>query len=114
MKCCDLTPGQLRSVVEFQQANKTPNGRGGSTVTWAAVPGAPTRAKVKHVSGSERYRAGRLEAATQARIYVRYSPLINASQRVLLDGEALQIRAVLDIENRKRWLEIYAESGVVT
>lgn len=109
-----MTPGQLRALVEFQQAIKTPNGRGGSTVNWTTVSGAPTRAKVKPISGSERYRAGRLEAATQVRIYVRYSPLITTDQRVVLDGEALQIRAVLDLEKRKRWLEIYAESGVVT
>ena len=111
IKCCDLTAGKLRTPVVFEQAQTTQTGLG-STVTW--VPVLSTRAYVKPVSGTERYRADRLEATTQVRIFIRYTDLITTADRVTYKGKALQIRAIINLEERDKWLEIFAEDGVVT
>ena len=112
VKCCDLTSGKLRTPVVFERETRTPDGAGGSTITWSTQ--YATRAYVKPVSGTERYRAGRLEAAQQVRIFIRYTDKIKTSDRVTYKGEALQVRAIINLEERDRWLEVYAESGVVT
>lgn len=111
MKCCDLTAGILRTPVVFEQAIKTQTGLG-ATVTF--VPVLSTRAYVKPVSGTERYRADRLEATTQVRIFIRFTNAINTADRVTYKGKALQIRAIINLEERDKWLEIFAEDGVVT
>ena len=112
MKCCDLTAGMLRTPVTFERATTTSDGAGGTSKTWNTL--FETRAHVRNVSGSERYRAQRLEASTQVRIWTRYRSDLDTSDRVVLKGEPLQIRAILNVEERDRWMEIYAESGVVT
>lgn len=113
MKCCQIIPGMLRTPVVFERLTIIgDDGMGGGTESWGAVHS--TRAFVKPVSGSERYRAGRLEASQQVRIFIRFTNLIQTSDRVTYKGEALQVRAIINIEERDRWLEIYAESGVVT
>jgi len=111
MKCCDLTAGKLRTPVTFEEAVKTQTGLG-STVTWQTI--LETRAYVKPLSGTERYRADRLEATTQVRIFVRYDDNINTADRVTYKGKALQIRAIINLEERDKWFEIFAEDGVVT
>lgn len=111
MKCCDLTPSKLRTPVTFERETRTA-GSLGSVIAWPTI--YSTRAFVKPVSGSERYRADRLEAATQVRIYIRYRADLTTSDRVTYKGKQLQIRAIINIEERDRWLEIFAEDGVVT
>ena len=112
MKCCDLTSGMMRTAVTFQRESETSDGAGGVTKVWSTL--LSTRAYVKPVSGAERYRAGRLEATTQVRIWIRYTSDLTTSDRVMLNGEALQIRALINTEQRNRYYEIFAESGVVT
>lgn len=112
MKCCDLTAGKLRTPVTFERQVSEPDGMGGSTVTWEDL--FSTRAYVKPVSGTERYRADRLEAALQYRIYIRYRSDLTTADRVVVKGSKLQVRAIVNVEERDRWLEIFAEGGVVT
>lgn len=85
---------------------------GGQTITWQQH--AVLRAWVKPMSGGERVQAMRLEATVTHRIYTRYTPGLLTSDRISFNGRTLQIRALIDIEERGQWLEILANEGVVT
>lgn len=112
MRCCDLTSGKLRTPGQLQRLTKTPDGGGGFTVTWTTY--ATVRMWFKPLSGSERIRAERLEAATRNRAYMRYRDDVREADRLIVDGRAYQIRAALDMEMRRQWLELDLDGGAAT
>jgi len=108
--CCDITPGDLRVPIEIQEEQLTSDGAGGQTKTWVTVWRG--RTKWKHGSVYERLQAMQLQAGVLHRVYARYSPIPRPDMRVLYKGKAYQIRGVVDIEERHRWLELTVEEGV--
>ena len=111
MKCCDLTAGNLRNKIDFQRESSIPDGAGGTNLIWddlfVQVP-----AFIKPVSGNETLHSMRLEARISHKIYIRYMSGIKPSDRILFDGRPMQIRALINIEERNRWYEISADEGV--
>jgi SPP1 family predicted phage head-tail adaptor len=114
MKCCEMSAGLLREPVTFQRRSLTSDGAGGQSETWAAISGAPTRAHVKPLSGRERFASDRIEATLRIRLLVRYSTAIIEGDRVLIRGQAHQIRFINNLEFQDRWLQIDCEGGVAT
>lgn len=112
MKCCDLIPGKLRNQITIEREQSVPDGAGGSTITWSTV--ASPRAFIKPMSGGERLQAMRLESTVTHRIFIRYRSDLLTSDRVSYKGRIMQIRALINLEERNRWLEIYADEGEVT
>ena len=109
MKCCDITSGQMRHRVTIESLAKTPDGAGGSTLAWSTV--ATVWAKVTPVSGGERYQSMRVEADVSHTIITRYRSDIAPDDRVSFDGRTMQIKSVINIEERGRYLEIKAVEG---
>lgn len=112
MKCCDLTAGKLRHTITIEREQSTPDGAGGSYLTWTTV--ATPRAFIKPMSGGERLQAMRLEATVTHRIFIRYRDDLLTSDRINYNGRLMQIRALINLEERNRWIEIYADEGVAT
>ena len=113
MKCCsDINAGMLRTIVQFQRLTRVPDGAGGATQTWANLAGAPTRAHVKSLSGSERFASARVEATATHRITVRYFAGLTEADRVVFGGRASNIRFINDLEQRNRWLVLDVQTGV--
>ena len=56
----------------------------------------------------------RLEANTTHRIFIRYRDDFDTSDRINYAGRLMQIRAVINIEENNKWLEIYADEGAKT
>lgn len=112
MKCCELNAGKLRHLVAIQKIAKTSDGAGGWTSTW--TDHLMIRAFLNPLSGNERLQADRLESTVVARCFTRYRPDIEAKQRLVFEGKAYQIRSVIDLESRKRWLQLDLEQGVAT
>ena len=111
-KCCNLSAGMLKEPVTFERAAKTPSGAGGYSETWGTLAGAADRAKVKALSGSERFASDRIEATTRWRITVRYFAGLLESDRVMIRSRAYNIRFVNNVELADRWLEIDLDGGV--
>ena len=63
-------------------------------------------------SGAERVRGMQLEATITHSIFIRYTADIMPTDRVNFNGRLMQIRAVINIEERNRWLELACEEGV--
>ena len=102
----------LRTDVVFQRVTKTPDGAGGYTDAWAAISGAPTRAHVEAMSGSERYNSDRVEAGVRYRVAVRYVSGLTVKDAVLIDGKRSNIRFINNVEFKSRWLVIDVDEGV--
>jgi SPP1 family predicted phage head-tail adaptor len=112
MKCCELKAGHLIHRIIIEQPVETPDGIGGSSVVWTQV--AEIRAKVKPVSGSERLWAKRKEADITHKIYTRYANWLTPDMRVNFNGRIMEIDAVINMEERNRWIEITAFEGKPT
>ena len=83
----------------------------GVSSTWATQ--STPFAYVKPISGNERWQAMKLEANTTHKIYIRYESGLLESDRIIFDSREMQIRAIIDLEERNKWLEISAEEGKV-
>lgn len=113
MKCCDIDAGKLRTPVQFQRAARTPDGAGGATLSWQAIAGAPTRAHVKSLSGSERFASARVEATATHRLTVRYFAGLTEADAVVFAGKRANVRFIDNVEQRNRWLVLDVQTGVV-
>lgn len=112
--CCDYSAGMLRNPVAFTRAALASDGAGGEIETWAAVTGAPTRAYIRPTGGSDRYASDRVEATARFLIVTRYSAALLPGDRVTFKGQAMNIRAIRNVEMADKWLEIDAEAGVAS
>jgi SPP1 family predicted phage head-tail adaptor len=112
MKCCDITPGSLRHTIKIQRQTYVSDNAGGGTNTWTDY--TTQRAYIKPLSGNERLYSMRLEANTTHRIFIRYRADLSTSDRINFNGRLMQIRALINLEEANRFLEIYADEGVVT
>ena len=112
MKCRDLCAGVLRHRLALQRATLTSDGMGGQTVAWQQY--GSMRAHMTITSGMERGAHDRLEPIQRVVAYMRYRSDVLASDRVVFEGKAYQIRSVKDVEFRKQWLELDLEQGPAT
>lgn len=112
MKCCDLFPGALRHQIVVQREQNTSDSAGGNSLAW--VDYATIRANIKPVSGSERLHSMRLQANISHRIFIRYRDDLRTDDRIVYKNRPMQIRAIINLEEMNRWIEIYAEEGPAT
>lgn len=112
MKCCDMNSGKLKEPVTFQRRTLTSDGAGGQTESWATVSGAPTRAYVVPVGGSERFAHDRTETTVRLRLVVRYTSALLDSDRVQIRNKIHNIRFLDNMEFANKWLQIDVDGGV--
>lgn len=110
MKCCDITAGMLRHPIIIQRQVKVKNDSGGQDITW--VTHKSMKAKVKPKSGRERVYGMQLESPLTHTVIVRYTDDILTVDRVNFNGRLMQIRAVRNLEEMNRWIELSCEEGV--
>ena len=118
MKCCDINSGMLRETISIERATRVSDTMGGVTTTWAEI--AAPRAYIKGLSGGERFLAMRVSPSTRKRAVIRFvddgsgSPEYTGADRVIYKGKTHSIESVIDIEERKRWIEIMLVQGTAT
>lgn len=112
MKCCEYSASMLREPLSFQHEVSVDDDVGGQVKQFKTY--LTTKGHIKPTSGRERFFGMQLEANITHKIVVRYNPQIKEKDRIVLRGEFLQIRAVLNIEYRNQWLELACEKGVAT
>ena len=104
--------GDLRHRITIQSSVKTGDGGGGFTVAWSNL--ATVRGKIEPLRGREQLHGMQLEARVTHRILIRYRSDVTAANRILFGTRTFNIRSVLNVDERNRWLEILAEEGVAT
>jgi SPP1 family predicted phage head-tail adaptor len=105
MKCPSIAGLSHRLVLEAPQ--RLPDGSGGAVVTWSEVLTA--WAEVTAKTGSETLVADGLEARVTHTVRIRYRAGLSPAMRWRSGSRLLAIRAVLDRDGRRRWLECLCE-----
>lgn len=115
MKCCDITAGMLRHLVNFEAQQNVADGGGGSKLNWvpfaANVPGF-LNPMVR--SARESVFAKRLETNITHHFITRFRADIDSDHRVVFNGRLFQIRGVINMEERNIWLDLVLEEGPIT
>lgn len=106
-----MTPGRLDQRVTLQRRARVADGQGGYTETWVAL--RTVWASVRALSGREREYAAAAQAPATYRVTIRRYAELTAADRVVWQGEALNIRFVADNGPRERYLHLDCERGVV-
>lgn len=112
VKCSKYGAGDLRQVVLIEAKTRTPNGSGGFDVAWAAVSGAPTRAKITAAPGSERWGYMRQVPGNTFAMVTRHFAGASAGQRVTCEGREYGVLGVVDPDMTGDWLEWRISDGV--
>lgn len=104
---------RLRHRLTLQQPILMPDGAGGYARTWQNV--ADLWAKVAPYGHrdalSEQLADQKLRPRVTHRVSLRWRSGVTTDMRLLFEGRALNIRAVIDVKERGEMLEILAEEG---
>lgn len=116
VNCCTppVKRSELQTVVSFERESRVSDGAGGFTRTWAAISGASTRARVKAMSGAERYHSDRIEASARFRLTCRYFSGLKEADTVVINGTRYNIRFINNLDLADRWYIIDLDGGVAT
>lgn len=104
--------GQRRHYVDFQQPSLTPDGAGGNAKTWSTF--ASAWGYMQPISGIEDLQGHRLQARVTHEFVTPYLSTVKASHRVLYNGRAMQIREILNLDERGANMKLRLEEGVAT
>lgn len=107
MKCCDLTAGKLRHKVRVMQESRTPDGQGGYVKVWEEFKSL--QSFIKPVAGYESFLFDKTSGKITHKIYARFTSGLNASMRIYYRDRVFRVVAILNVEERDRWIEIQAE-----
>ena len=102
-----MRAGALRHRVILESANRSDDGGGGSLVVWQEV--APLWVAIKPLSGRELMSAGQFASRLSHEITLRYRALVLPEMRFRKGSRIFQIKAVLDVEERRQWLRALCE-----
>ncbi len=107
--------GELRHRLSIQVESATSDGGGGMSDPWAdPVTVATVWGKIEPLTGGERLHALQIEGRLSHRIVIRHRSGITAAMRVVFGARAFNIRAVIDVDERGRFLELLCDEGVAT
>ncbi len=110
-----LRIGELRHRLTIQAERAASDGGGGLSDPWAdPVTVATVWGKVEPLTGGERLHALQIEGRLSHRIVIRHRSGITAAMRVVFGTRVFNIRAVIDTDERGRFLELLCDEGVPT
>lgn len=108
------TVGQLRELVTLQQeGGPAADGGGGYTQTWTNVQ-ADIPARVEPSQVREELLGQKLSGIATHAVTIRFMDGVTAGMRLLHGSVVLNIRGVLDLEARGKFLLLACEEGVAT
>jgi SPP1 family predicted phage head-tail adaptor len=105
-----IDPRALRHRVTLQQRVAGVDALGQAVETWATL--AEVWAAVEPLRGRELFAAAQAQAPTTVRITVRYLAGLTAAARVLWEGKAHDVEAVIDVEGAHEKLELMCTTAL--
>ena len=99
--------GHLRQRISVERPVRTSDGGGGAAESWVLV--AEVWAQIRPLSGSERAEADGLAGRVSHEVIMRYRDDVGPDDRIAFDGRLFDIRAALDVDERRRFLKCLAE-----
>jgi len=102
-----VTLADMRHRLALEEAAATPDGAGGSLVSWAPV--AEVWAAIRPRLGAEGVEADGLMARATHEITIRFRPSVTPRQRFRLGTRIFDITSVIDAEEAHRFLTCLVE-----
>lgn len=99
--------GSLRHHITIERPFRSAEAGGTATIVWEAV--ASVFARIESVGGREIAIADGMAARITHRVLMRYRADVGAQNRFVVGSRILELRAVLDLEGRQRWLQCLCE-----
>ncbi len=103
--------GRLRYKVELQSATNSSDGAGGYTSSFNTI--ASLFADIRPSSGDESYRQGKVQDKTTHKIYIRHRNDVKTNYRISYDQRIFNIKSILNIDERNRFIELTCTEGEV-
>jgi len=104
--------GQLRHQITLQGQGSTRDTGGGISAGFTTI--ATVYADIKPKSGKEVYKQGKLIGSVSHEITVRYRTDISNGSRIKIANKLFNIRAIINVDERDRFLKLLCEEGVAT
>ncbi len=95
--------GRLRQRLALQAATRTPDGGGGASESWTTI--AQLWAEIRPTGGTESFEADAVAGRVSHEITIRYRSGVAPAMRLVSGTRRFEILAVIDIEERRRWLK---------
>ena len=108
-ECCKYHAGLLRRRAELKHEVKTDLSGGAIAITHETYDNVWCH--FEPVSGSEVYKAMRVDANTKNRMVIRYRDDVRESDIVIIDGRAYGITFIKDVDYMHVWLAIDLDGG---
>jgi len=102
--------GTMRERITIQSETASADGQGGSTSGWTTF--STVWARVQPLRGREQREALQVQDEQVYQVTVRYLAGVTPKMRILWGARTLNIRSVVNADERKRFLEMVAEEGV--
>jgi len=115
--------GRMRQRLELQSASRSTDGGGGAALTWSKVANIFCDIQTESASESMHGRENEMREVVRHKILMRYRPDVSHKNRLVqtyirYDGEQatriFNIKGVVNMENRFKFLELTCEEGVPT
>ena len=104
--------GAMRHRVMIQSERRTTDTDGSASLRW--YDDVEVMADIKPSSGRERFVGMQLEGSITHKITIRYRADMVPKKRLLYGTRAFQVRAVINPDERQRFMELLCEEGVAT
>lgn len=99
--------GRLRHRIRIEEQLRTPDGIGGAASVWTPV--AEVWAEITPLAGREVSASGGIEGRVTHELRLRHRDGVTPAMRAVLGARVFEIRAVVDVGERRRFLRLLAE-----
>jgi SPP1 family predicted phage head-tail adaptor len=103
----EFLPSDLRHRLTLEELERTEDDGGGFAEDW--VERAELWADLRPLAGSETVEADRLAGSVTHEVSLRYRAGVVPAMRFRLGARVFHIVAVIDVEERRRWLKCLCE-----
>ena len=116
MACSKIKAGDLKHPIVIERKTSTRDSMGGFTDVWASI--GTTKAKIKPLSGSEKWQAMRISPQARFKVTIRFrgdsdgNPFYVAADRVLYRNHYYAIESSINVEMDSRFLELTIVEGM--
>lgn len=104
--------GKMRFRAELQSPTSTTDAGGGSAVTWTRLTNL--YCNIKPIRAEEKYRQGQVQDSVTHDVYIRHRDNISTKYRLVYESRVFNIRGILNIDERDRYLLLKCQEGVAT
>tara|TARA_R100000655_G_scaffold77938_1_gene117272 strand:- start:10959 stop:11279 length:321 start_codon:yes stop_codon:yes gene_type:complete len=104
--------GQLRESITIQTLASTKDTGGGISANFA--DSETIHARIKPTNGKEVFQQGVVQDRVTHEIFIRYNSSVTAKTRIKYGSRFFNIRSVINIDERDRYMKLLAEEGVAS